>query len=113
MATYFFSNKAIEDLADIWDFTVSEWSENQAEKYYNLIMASCMDLANNPQLGKAYEVLSLRVLGYKCGQHIIFFRETSKNEIEIERILHGMMDLNVKYRNITYSANRHPRFSIS
>ena len=93
MAKFSFTNKALNDLTEIWDYTVKEWSENQAEKYYNLIMASCMDLANNPQLGKSYDILALNVLGYKCGQHIIFYRKILKNEIEIERVLHGMMDL--------------------
>lgn len=96
MARFYFTNKALEDLAEIWDYTVVEWSGNQAENYYNLIMASCMDLANNPQLGKAYEILSLNVLGYKCGQHILFYRVMTKNEIEIVRVLHGMMDLKNK-----------------
>lgn len=59
-------------------------------------MASCVDLANNPQLGKSYDVLSLNILGYKCGEHIIFYREILKNEIGIERLLHGMMDLKNK-----------------
>ena len=93
MAKFSFTNKALNDLTEIWDYTVKEWSENQAEKYYNLIMASCMDLANNPQLGKSYDILALNVLGFKCGQHIIFYRKILKNEIEIERVLHGMMDL--------------------
>lgn len=93
MAKYRFSNKALDDLVAIWDYTVTEWSENQAEKYYNLILASCADLAENPQLGKPYDILAMNILGYKCGQHIIFFREISKNEIVVERILHGMMDL--------------------
>ena len=70
--------------------------KTKLKKYYNLIMASCMDLANNPQLGKLYDTLSLDVYGYKCGQHIIFFREISKNEIEVQRILHSMMDLKNK-----------------
>ncbi len=96
MARFYFTNKALEDLAEIWDYTVVEWSENQAENYYNLIMASCMDLAKNPQLGKSYEILSLNVLGYKCGQHILFYRAMTKNEIEIVRVLHGMMDLKNK-----------------
>jgi len=96
MARFYFTNKALEDLAEIWDYTVVEWSENQAENYYNLIMASCMDLANNPQLGKSYGILSLNVLGYKCGQHILFYRAMTKNEIEIVRVLHGMMDLKNK-----------------
>ncbi len=59
-------------------------------------MASCMDLANNPKLGKSYDIVTLNVLGYKCGQHIIFYREILKNEIEIARVLHGMMDLKSK-----------------
>ena len=96
MARFYFTHKALDDLAEIWDYTVVEWSENQAENYYNLIMASCMDLANNPQLGKSYEILSLNVLGYKCGQHILFYRAMTKNEIEIVRVLHGMMDLKNK-----------------
>ena len=96
MAKYQFTRKSLIDLTEIWDYTVEEWSENQAEKYYNLIIASCIDLANNPKLGKPYEILSLNILGYKCGEHIIFYREISKNEIEIERVLHGMMDLKSK-----------------
>jgi toxin ParE1/3/4 len=96
MATFRFTNSALEDLTEIWDYTVSQWSENQAEKYYNLIMASCMDLANNPQLGKSYAVVLQNILGYKCGEHIIFYQEITKSEIEIVRVLHGMMDLKSK-----------------
>jgi len=96
MAKYQFTRRALNDLTEIWDYTVREWSENQAEKYYNLIIASCMDLASNPKIGKSYEILSLNVFGYKCGEHIIFYRKVSEDEIEIERILHGMMDLKSK-----------------
>lgn len=96
MANYHFTKRAINDLVEIWDYTVEVWSGNQAEKYYNLIIASCMDLANNPKLGKSYEILSLDVLGHRCGEHIIFYREITKNEIEIVRVLHGMMDLKNK-----------------
>ncbi len=97
MAKYRFTKRALNDLIEIWDYTVEEWSQNQAEKYYDLIMASCLDLANNPQLGKSYDIVFVGVLGYKCGEHIIFYREIAKNEIEIERVLHGMMDLRSKF----------------
>lgn len=96
MANYSFTKRALDDLIEIWDYTVEEWSENQAEKYYHSIIASCIDLAENPKLGKPYDVLSLDIFGYKSGEHIIFYRELEKNEIEIERILHGMMDLKSK-----------------
>jgi len=96
MAKFSFTNRALDDLIEIWDYTVENWSENQAEKYYNLIIASCLDLANNPKLGKSYNIVSQNLLGYKCGEHIIFFQEIVKNEIEIARVLHGMMDLKSK-----------------
>ena len=96
MAKFSFTNRALDDLIEIWDYTVENWSENQAEKYYNLIVASCIDLDNNPQLGKSYNIVSQNLLGYKCGEHIIFFQEIVKNEIEIARVLHGMMDLKSK-----------------
>ena len=96
MAKFSFTNRALDDLIEIWDYTVENWSENQAEKYYNLIVASCIDLANNPQLGKSYNIVSQNLLGYKCGEHIIFFQEIVRNEIEIARVLYGMMDLKSK-----------------
>ena len=96
MAKFQFTNKALFDLRSIWDYTVKEWSENQAEKYYNLILASCDDLANNPNLGKSYEIVSEEYRGFKCGQHIIFYWESSDKEITVERILHVMMDLKDK-----------------
>ncbi len=97
MPKYYFTRRAVSDLSEIWDYTTKEWSANQAEKYYKLIMASCEDLANNPKLGKSYEIVTTNLLGYKCGEHIIFYREILKNEIEILRILHGMMDLKSKF----------------
>ena len=29
--------EAIDDLNDIWNYTKTQWSENQAEKYYQTI----------------------------------------------------------------------------
>jgi toxin ParE1/3/4 len=93
METFYISNKAVEDLNDIWDYTVKTWSENQAEIYYSLLMDSCQELANKPSQGKSYDVVEKNVLGFKTGEHIIFYQIVSLNEIEVVRILHGMMDM--------------------
>ena len=93
MATFYLSNKAVEDLNDIWDYTVKTWSENQAEIYYALLMDSCQELAHKPNQGKSYDVVEKNVLGYKTGEHIIFNQIVSKKEIEVVRLLHGMMDI--------------------
>lgn len=96
MAKYYFTNKAVEDLTEIWNYTVETWSEKQAEKYYNLLLLSCAELAKEPNLGKNYEILMKGILGYKAGEHIIFYTVISKNEIEVARILHVMIDLKSK-----------------
>ncbi|NBV92767.1 MAG: type II toxin-antitoxin system RelE/ParE family toxin [Flavobacteriia bacterium] len=91
MAKVYLTKKAVEDLEEIWDYTVETWSENQAEIYYSLLIDSCQELSNKPNLGKSYEVVEKNVLGFKSGQHIIFYRIVT--EIEVVRILHFMMDI--------------------
>ncbi|WJS94125.1 type II toxin-antitoxin system RelE/ParE family toxin [Flavobacterium johnsoniae] len=97
MAKYYLTNKAVEDLADIWNYTFDEWSEKQADKYYLLLLDSCQEVAENPNLGKKYDNVSEKLLGYKSNEHILFYRIISKQEIEIIRILHGRMDLKTKF----------------
>jgi toxin ParE1/3/4 len=93
MAKVHFTNKAIEDLEAIWKYTVKTWSVNQAEIYYGLLIDSSPKLAAEPTLGKSYEVIEKHVLGFKAGQHLIFYRTIAAQEIDVIRILHGMMDL--------------------
>ena len=93
MAKFYLSNKAVDDLNDIWDYTVNTWSEKQAENYYLLLMNSCQELANKPNLGKSYEAVEKNVFGFKTGEHLIFYQIVSQKEIEVVRILHGMMDI--------------------
>ncbi|WP_286912564.1 type II toxin-antitoxin system RelE/ParE family toxin [Flavobacterium sp. UBA4197] len=93
MAKFYLTNKAVEDLGDIWNYTVETWSENQAEIYYSLIIDSFQELASKPNQGKSYDVVERNVLGYKTGQHVIFHRIVTEREIEVIRISHGMMDM--------------------
>ena len=41
--SYRISEKAVEDLEDIWTYTFHKWSIKQADRYYNLII-----LVSNP-----------------------------------------------------------------
>jgi len=93
MANYKFTNKAVDDLGKIWDYTLNKWSEKQADKYYNLLLNICNEIAENPDLGKNYEGISTDLYGIKAHRHIIFYRKLSDKPIEITRILHERMDL--------------------
>ena len=93
MANYELTNKAVEDLTRIWEYTIEKWSEQQADRYYKLLLDSCNDIANNPEIGKNYEGITNDLFGLKTSRHIIFYRERIDQPIEITRILHGKMDL--------------------
>ncbi len=93
MAKYQLTNKAVEDLANIWDYTFEVWSEVQANKYYNYLLDCFQNLADNPKLGKPYNEVTEYLFGYRATQHIIFFRKNSQTTIEIARVLHSRINL--------------------
>ncbi len=93
MAKYELTNKAVEDLAGIWEYTIEKWSEQQADKYYNLLLEKFQDIANKPELGRNYEGITNDLFGLKTSRHIIFYRKRINQPIEITRILHEQMDL--------------------
>lgn len=93
MATYFLTNKAVEDLTNIWEYTYDVWSEKQADNYYELLTSSFGEIVHNPEIGKNYDEIDRGVLGLSVGKHIVFYRVTQSKDIEIIRILHQRMDL--------------------
>lgn len=58
MANYILTNKAVKDLSKIWDYTFEVWSENQADKYYYMLLDYCQALADKPGLGKIYNEIN-------------------------------------------------------
>lgn len=93
MGKYQLTNKAVDDLTEIWDYTLGQWSEQQAEKYYLMLIEHCEEIANKPEIGKNYEEITPNLFGLRVGRHIIFFRKINSQIIEITRILHERMDL--------------------
>ncbi|HRX28657.1 MAG TPA: type II toxin-antitoxin system RelE/ParE family toxin [Saprospiraceae bacterium] len=93
MAKVILRQGAIDDLNDIWTYTFEEWSEKQADRYYATLKFACMQIGENPELGKEYEGINRNLLGLRTGRHIIFYQVATENEIEVIRILHERMDL--------------------
>lgn len=93
MAKVIFRQEAIDDLNDIWIYTFEEWSEKQADKYYATLEFACMQIGENPELGKEYEGINSHLLGLRSGKHIIFYQIINEQEVEVIRILHERMDL--------------------
>lgn len=93
MANYILTNKAVLDLSSIWEYTVITWSETQADKYYFMLTDACQELADGKVKGKNYTEINAEILGFRIGEHIIFYRTLCIEQIEIIRILHQQMDL--------------------
>ena len=99
MAKLIFRQEAIDDITDIWDYTLKKWSENQADKYYGLIKTACKEIATESAIGRSYNEINISLLGYRVGKHIIFYQNVSNDEIEVIRILHERMDLKNRLTN--------------
>lgn len=87
------SEKALEDLENIWLYTLENWSAEQADRYYNLIMAECEYICDHFESGKSYDFIKK---GYKAAivkSHLIFYRRAEDGVLEIIRILHQRMNV--------------------
>lgn len=93
MAKYFLTNKAVEDLSKIYEYTYEFWSEYQADKYYAELIEFCELIAENPNIGKNYAEINTDLFGFLANKHIIFYTILNTQEIEVERILGAEMDL--------------------
>lgn len=93
MAKVIFRQQAIDDLNAIWIYTYDKWSEKQADKYYASLEFACLQIGENPELGKEYETIKSNLLGLRTGKHIIFYQVVDEHKIEVIRILHERMDL--------------------
>lgn len=88
------SKEAADDLENIWFYTFENWSIEQADRYFNLLMDEIEFLSEKPYSGKDYSILRKGYFRSKVKSHFIFYK-ISKNsgDIEIIRILHQRMDI--------------------
>ena len=93
MSLYVISEKAVEDINNIWIYTTENWSVAQADRYYNLIFDEIEYIANNFDMARDFGKIRK---SYKCSKvksHLIFFKKNKINEIEVVRVLHERMDI--------------------
>ena len=97
MKKYHLTNKAIEDLNEIWIYTVDTWSETQADAYYRDLIEEIKEVAKHPKyLDRNYDEILLGLYCHKCQKHLIFYQLVDDG-IEILRILHQKMDIYSKF----------------
>jgi toxin ParE1/3/4 len=91
---YKISKLASEDLENIWLYTFENWSLEQADRYFNLIINEIEFLTQNPDSGNDYSFIRKGYFRSKIKSHFIFYRIDKQNDfLEIIRILHQRMDI--------------------
>lgn len=68
------------------------WSVQQADKYYEIIVGRFLTISLNPDLGKNYDDLRMGYKAITVKSHIIFYKISEHYSVEIVRILHKRMD---------------------
>lgn len=90
---FFICKKAAEDIENIWLYTLENWSVEQADRYYNLFMDEIEWVAKNFESGKSMEFIREGYRASRVKSHIIFYRKSRANVVEIIRVQHQSMDI--------------------
>ena len=93
MNKYIISKAAKKDLDEIWLYSYNNWSEEQADRYYKLLIYEIEKISKNPGTNRKLN-LNKRLYGIsKVKSHLIFYRELETSQVFIVRILHEKMDI--------------------
>jgi len=93
MSEYIISEKALEDINNIWIYTAENWSVEQADRYYNLIIDEIEYIVSNLDMARDFGKIRKSYRYSKVKSHLIFFKKDENNEIEVVRVLHERMDV--------------------
>ena len=93
MPEYIISEKALEDINNIWIYTAENWAVEQANRYYNLIIDEIEYIVDNLDMARDFGKIRKSYKYSKVKSHLIFFKKDKKNEIEVVRVLHERMDI--------------------
>lgn len=93
ISKYRISEKAISDLEKIWLYTLNKWSRKQADRYHKLVIDEIDFIVRNYDICRRIDFVRPGYRVSKVKSHLIFFRKTGDNIIEIIRILHQSMDI--------------------
>ena len=90
---YRISKRAIEDLNGIWRYTYQQWSKEQADRYYDLIIGEIEFVADNYMAGRSADHIRKDYRVIQVKSHLIFYRKLENDIVEVVRILHQRMDV--------------------
>lgn len=85
--SFHLTEKAKADLIQIARYTKAQWGKEQRNTYLKLIDEAFHSLTAMPQKGRTCDHIRPGYRKYGIGKHLIFYRSTRPDHIEIVRIL--------------------------
>jgi len=96
MSSYRLTKTAIADLVEIGRYTTKVWGRLQRNAYLKQIDDCFTQLSENPNLGFNCDYIAKGYRKFPQGSHLIFYKTSPAESIEIIRILHKSMDIDSK-----------------
>lgn len=93
MSEYIINEKALDDINKIWIYTAENWSIEQADRYYDLIFDEIEYIVAHFEMARDFGNVRKNYRCSKVKSHLVFFKKTKSNEIEVIRVLHEKMDI--------------------
>ena len=93
MSSFTLTRKAKADLKSIAVHSEEKWGREQRYIYIKQFDDVFHLLAKSPDIGHKCDYIKPGYRKFPNSSHVIFFRQISKNEIQIVRILHKRMDV--------------------
>jgi toxin ParE1/3/4 len=88
----FLTSEAIDDIQDIFQFTLETWGEKQACYYKDKIDNTFKLIQNNPEIGRRKDNYFVGCYCFAVEKHIVFYRIKDQS-IQVVRLLHSSRDI--------------------
>lgn len=98
MAEYALTNRAAQDLTEIYHFSVQQFGARVAGTYLNSLDLRFSQLAEQPKLGRPVPQFRPGYFRNMCLRHAIFYTQTPDG-ILVVRVLHQRMDFSRHLRD--------------
>jgi toxin ParE1/3/4 len=96
MPGFSLTKKAKNDMKDIARFTHKRWGKKQRNLYLHSLDDCFHQLSMNPAMGRSCSEIKTDYHKFPVGSHVVFYRTKADEQIEIVRILHKSMDVDLQ-----------------
>ena len=92
MLPFELTEQAKQDLKEIYRYTITTWSEGQAERYAARLDENFFEIANQTAIVRMFSSLDPEIMVSRCEHHYIFFTHQRGQKPRIFAVLHERMN---------------------